>query len=82
MAQESAEILVVFEDNRLSPEGLDSTGRQALTPEHLSCGLPPGLDPYTSAVGEGAVYVTASPPIGSGEDLENAPFPAIVRLPI
>lgn len=69
-------------NNRVVVVELDSSGRQALSLEQLSCGLPPGLDPYTSAVGEGAVYVTASPPIGPGEDLAEAPFPAIVRLPL
>jgi sugar lactone lactonase YvrE len=61
---------------------LDATGRRALRLQHLSIGLPPGLDPYTSAVADGVVFVTASSPIGPGEDVENAPPPAIVRLPL
>jgi hypothetical protein len=33
-------------------------------------------------VGEGFVYVTASPPIATDVDLSDAPPPAIVRLPL
>jgi hypothetical protein len=69
-------------NNRVVQVELDSTGRKALSLRHLSIGLPSGLDPYTSAVGEGFVYVTASPPIATDVDLSDAPPPAIVRLPL
>jgi Cu-Zn family superoxide dismutase len=69
-------------NNRVVRVELDSTGRRALELQHLSIGLPAGLDPYTSAVADGVVYVTASAPIGPDEEMENAPPPAIVRLPL
>jgi Cu-Zn family superoxide dismutase len=69
-------------NNRVVRIELDATGRRALELKPLSIGLPPGLDPYTSAVADGVVYVTASSPIGPEGALENAPPPAIVRLPL
>lgn len=69
-------------NNRVVWIDLDPTGRQARRLRHLDIGLQEGLDPYTSAVGEGFVYVTASPPIDAEAELEGFPKPAIVRLPL
>lgn len=69
-------------NNRVVWVELDLSGRQATHLRHLDIGLPEGLDPYTSAVGEGFVFVTASPPIDAAADLEDFPPPAIVRLPL
>lgn len=69
-------------NNRVVVVELDSTGRRATAIRQLDIGLPPGLDPYTCAVADGVVYVTASPPIDPEANLEDAPFPAIVRLPL
>ena len=69
-------------NNRVVQVMLDSTGRKALSLRRLDAGLPPGLDPFTCAVGDGFVYVTASPPISPGVDLSGAPRPAIARLPL
>ena len=69
-------------NNRVVWVDLDPTGRRATRLRHLDIGLQEGLDPYTSAVGEGFVYVTASPPIDAEADLEGFPPPAIVRLPL
>ena len=67
-------------NNRVVQVQLDRSGRQALSLRHLAIGLPPGLEPYTSAVAEDVVFVTASPPIAPDADLSAAPAPAIVRL--
>ena len=67
-------------NNRLVVAELDETGRRVVGLRQLDLGLPPGLDPYTSAVGHGFVYVTASPPIDPDVDLTDAPPPAIVRV--
>ena len=69
-------------NNRVVWIELDPTGRLATRLRHLDIGLPEDLYPYTSAVGEGVVFVTASPPIDPDADLENLPAPAIVRLPL
>jgi hypothetical protein len=69
-----------FLNNRVIRADLDATGRRVTKVRQLDIGLPPGLDPYTCAVAEGVVYVTASPPIDPSADLADAPFPAIVRL--
>ncbi len=69
-------------NNRVVWIELDPTGRKATHLHHLDAGLLQGLDPYTSAVGNGFVFVTASPPIDAEADLENFPPPAIVRLPL
>lgn len=69
-------------NNRVIRVELDPAGRQATSFRQLSMGLPPGLEPYTSAVADGVVYVTASPPIDPDQDLAQAPPPAIARLPL
>ena len=69
-------------NNRVVWVGLDPTGRKATHLRQLAVGLPEGLSPYTSAVGGGFVFVTASPPIDTETDLEKFPPPAIVRLPL
>jgi hypothetical protein len=61
---------------------LDPTGRKVLGFRRLDIGLPPGLEPYTSAVAGDVVYVTASPPIVPEGVDEDTPPPAIVRLPL
>lgn len=58
------------------------TGRRGVNLRRLSIGLPSGLDPYSSAVADGVVYVTASPPIDPDTDLGEAPAPGIARLPL
>jgi len=70
-------------NNRVIHVTLDPSGRKAMDFRQLSAGLPPGLEPYTSAVAGDVVYVTASPPIGpEGESATDAPRPAIARLPL
>jgi hypothetical protein len=69
-------------NNRVVRVELDPTGYEAIGLRQLSIGLPPGLEPYTSAVAGDVVYVTASPPIGPEADQENAPPPGIARLPL
>jgi sugar lactone lactonase YvrE len=69
-------------NNRVILIDLDESGRRAMNYRQLDIGLPEGLEPYTSAVGGGFVFVTASPPIDPDQDLADAPSPAIVRLPI
>ena len=66
-------------NNRVVFVELDPTGRQALSLRPLPAGLPAGLEPFTCAVGDGFVYVTASPPISPDVDLSDAPPPAIAR---
>jgi len=69
-------------NNRVVRIELDATGRQATHLHHLNIGLAEGLDPYTSAVSDGFVFVTVSPPIDAEGDLEDFPPPAIVRIPL
>jgi len=69
-------------NNRVVRIELDATGRQATHLHHLIIGLAEGLDPYTSAVSDGFVFVTVSPPIDAEGDLEDFPPPAIVRIPL
>jgi len=58
-------------NNRVVRVELDPSGYEATGLRQLHIGLPPGLEPYTSAVAGEVVYVTASPPIGAEEEQEN-----------
>jgi hypothetical protein len=69
-------------NNRVIVADLDAGGLRVTGIRQLPLGLPTGLEPYTSAVGEGFLYVTASPPIDPETDLTDAPPPAIVRVPL
>jgi sugar lactone lactonase YvrE len=69
-------------NNRVVLVELDASGYEATGLRQLDCGLPAGLEPYTSAVAGDVVYVSVSPPIGPEEAQGTVPPPGIARLPL
>ena len=69
-------------NNRVVRVTLDDNGRRATALQVLDAGVPDGLIPYTSAWGEGTVYVIASPIFDLDSPDDPPPPPsAIVSIP-
>ena len=66
--------------NRVLQCRLDASGRGLTAAHVLTCALPPGLMPYTCALGQDVLYVNGSAPFALYDDPGDPPASVIVEI--
>ena len=66
--------------NRVLQCRLGSSGHGLTAAHVLTCALPPGLMPYTCALGRDVLYVNGSAPFSQYDDPDDPPAPVIVEI--
>lgn len=66
--------------NRILQCRLDASGRKLVSAHVLTCALPPGLMPYTCALGTDVLYVNGTAPFAQYDEPDDPPASVIVEI--